>query len=263
MSLASLYVVSEFSTDRPDELTSLLESWERMSDHFLPGRGLLIEVAIDAIVQHRPAARILELGSGPGNTLRRLGTRLSDGALVGVDNDPVLRKIHATVTPVSLSIPVVNADLNRSSWVRSVEGQIEPTVVLAIQVLHYFAPGRFVELLGEIRRAVGDGGWLVHVDHVPASKLEDDQVSVAGCGDGEEIAGRRDPWGRWWAEAGRVETLDDAFGAREGLSGSWPASAEYHPDEARLDEHLCEVGFDVLRVRQRSGSSLLTVAQAG
>ena len=122
----------------------LLAGWEPMSDHYLEGRAELLDSIVDHLAQ-RPANQssvVVELGSGTGTLLARLAESLPTARLVGVEIDPVLRRLHQ-LSPASAHgarVHVVDADMGGSDWTRSIEGPVD--VVMAVQVLHYFPPAR-------------------------------------------------------------------------------------------------------------------------
>lgn len=69
-----------------------------MGGHYLAGRAELLEHAIDWLGALDPEPAILEVGAGPGTTLRALRRVLPTASLVGVDNDPVLQSLHRMAT---------------------------------------------------------------------------------------------------------------------------------------------------------------------
>lgn len=243
---------------RMANVEGLLDDWDHMSEHFLPGRQLLLARAIRWLRHLDPAPAIIELGSGPGTTLRALRRNLPHAELAGVDSDPVLLHLHHIATPRSARIPVFNADLSDSGWTRAVALEPKPTVVVAVQVLHYFSPARFDQLLSEIRQLLEPGGVLIHLDHVPVAGLDtssDAPIQPTPV----HVTNVTDPWGRWWQAAANTPVLAEAFDRRSTHSGSDIGSAEYHPTERMLEEHLRAAGFRETVARRRHGTSLLTI----
>lgn len=235
----------------------LVEDWERMSGHFLGGRSLLL----DDVVTHlavRLAARpstVVELGSGPGHLLDRLAAVLPAAELIGVEIDPVLRRLHElrSAGPPQQRIHLVDADLADPAWVRHLRGWETPDVVVAVQVLHYFPAARFASLLGEIRSLLAPGGVFVHVDSVPADAVADvDGVEVPFAAD--------DPWTSWWSDARRCDQLAAANVERDRQLARRPVpSAEYHPDATAFRSLLADAGLSDVVTQRRSGGSQLTI----
>lgn len=229
------------------------------STHFRPAELALYDELLDSIVGHlaeRLAGRgsiVVELGSGTGALLARLAGALPSAQLVGVEIDPVLRRLHQ-LGPASAHgarVRVVDADLGGPDWTRSIQGPVD--VVVAVQVLHYFPAGRFAELLAEIRSLIAPGGVFVHLDRVPL---------WADVADGEAVAADAvvDPWAAWWAEAGSYQELTDAMARRQRwIRDHGAVSAEYHPDQLSLRVRLAAVGMSSGAFEKRIGSTLLTI----
>lgn len=99
------------------------------------------------------AATVVELGSGPGTLLTRLATVIPSDNLIGVEIDPLLRRIHELGAPGRTPdrMQLIDADLTEPRWVQA--SPMDPgtvDVVIAVQALHYFPPARFATLLAEI-----------------------------------------------------------------------------------------------------------------
>lgn len=242
----------------------LVERWEEMSAAYLPGRQALVDAVVGELGRRfgDRCVSIVELGAGPGSLVRAIAKALPRATVAGVDADPVLALIHrAEVARTGTRTgDVVAADLATPGWSRSfgdgVNGDLDGAIdaVVAVQVLHYFAPPRFARLLAEIHRLLAPDGVLVHLDVVPLD---------AGLGDrrtGDTDASALDPWSHWWAEARRVPALAEAFAARDRLAAGRPPSAEFHPGERELRTLLTGAGFHPVEVIARVEQAALTVA---
>lgn len=255
-------VISDADDDSAVDATELLVSWERMSAHYLPGRAALLAQAAGWLRDHDPAATVVELGAGPGTTLGMLREELPAARLIGVDNDPVLECLHEAALPPAASIAHVVADLSSPSWTRALPSDIEPTAVIAVQVLHYFAPPRFDQLLEETHAALGSGGVFIHVDHVPTGGNGADPFPVDAGEHREATVEANDPWTQWWQAATGVPALAAGFEQRSASRSSSGGSAEYHPTQDVLERHLKDAGFRSIVHRKRYGRSLLTIVSA-
>jgi len=107
----------------------LRAGWEPMSDHYLEGRAELLDSIVDHLTQRlaNQSSVVVELGSGTGTLLARLAASLPSARLVGVEIDPVLRRLHQ-LGPASAHgarVHVVDADLGGSDWTRSIEGPVD------------------------------------------------------------------------------------------------------------------------------------------
>lgn len=244
------------------DVDALIASWEAMSEHYLEGRAELVGAAIDQLAQRISAdsAVVVELGSGPGTLLARLADTVPSASLVGVEIDPVLRRIHqlGALGRAPDRIQLVDTDLTEPRWAQSLPaGPGTVDVVIAVQVLHYFPPVRFVALLAEVRELLVDGGVLVHLDRVPRPE-----------GNGS-LAGHvlrvpaTDPWSMWWAEVSAAPCLAEATRERRRQLEARPlSSAEYHPDEASLRALFDAAGLRTVLFERRIGDSLLTIVSS-
>lgn len=236
-----------------------------MSEHYLEGRTALLDAAVSHLAATRSGRRGLavELGSGPGTMLARLADALPESELVGIEIDPVLRRLHELGPAAHHGdrISLADVDLGEASWTRAVLRPGEVDVVVAVQVLHYFAPDRLAELLAEIRAVLAPDGVLVHVDHVPPDGRSGPERPSDPSRMGEHTD---DPWGAWWAEARNVELLAAAMRERDRWLVERPvASAEHHPAQRHLRGLLARSGLTRLEVEERRGDSLLTVIGPG
>lgn len=257
----------------PADLAVLLDDWEAMSEHFLPGRAGLVAQAIHWLSEQDQSPLVVEIGSGPGNTLRRMAAALDSAQLVGLDVDAVLLRLHDLAEDARLvdyttskTVPIIAdcvdvADSNWTSIARQLLGDRQPTAIVAIQVLHYFDPETFQRVLDDIAQVLAPGGALIHIDHVATSADAHDDPGPGDDASGDEPqADRADPWTRWWATANRCSDLADHVARREQQLRSQSPSAEYHPDESEFDAHLRRAGFGQPSLRVRHGVSLLTIA---
>lgn len=262
---ASEVTTTSNAADSPDSsaasvVDALMTAWEAMSEHYLEGRRELLDAVVEQLSQlgFRDGANVVELGSGPGTLLTRLATALPSVYLVGVEIDPMLKRIHQLgASPHEIGrVDLVGADLAEPQWLDALPmaaGTVD--VVIAVQVLHYFPPSRFAALLSEIRALLGDDGVLVHLDRVPRPSGPEPSAEPA-----PEQSAAADPWTRWWGEVAEVPFLADAARERDHQLRVRPlSSAEYHPDEPSLRALLAQAGLRTLLFERRVGESLLTI----
>lgn len=241
-----------------DEIADLLVGWERMSGHYLAGRGTLVSAAVTHLAERIDGRRcvIVELGSGPGVLLADLAIAIPTAELIGIEIDPVLRdlqRLGSTGVHGSDRVRIVDADMSDPGWIAALPPDGTVNAVVAVQVLHYFSRERMVELLGETR-TLAPNGVFVHVDHVPPGRARTPTMSAPD-------ATVDDPWAAWWAQARQCEALADAFTARDQwLDGRPVHSAEYHPDHESLRSLFEQAGLGSILPEQRVGDSQLTIA---
>lgn len=244
------------------DVDALIARWEAMSEHYLVGRAELVGAAVEQLSLRIAAdsVTVVELGSGPGTLLARLATTVPSASLVGVEIDPVLRRIHQLGAPGRAPdrVQVVDTDLSEPRWVHALPvapGTVD--VVIAVQVLHYFPAARFGALLAEIRELLVDGGVLVHLDRVP--RPESPGSSTGHVPEASAV----DPWSTWWGEVSAVPCLAEATRERRRQLEARPlGSAEYHPDEASLRALFNAAGLRTVLFERRIGDSLLTIVSS-
>lgn len=230
-----------------------------MSGHYLAGRATLLDAIVEQLAERLIGRRsvIVELGSGTGALLSRLANSLSSAELVGVEIDPVLRRLHqlGPGRRHGHRISLIDADLAEPAWTRTLRDAGPVDAVVAVQVLHYFPPVRFAALLDEIRPLLAPDGVFVHVDHVPPH----DTRTEAGRRHSPVVEG---PWDAWWADARQCSALADASTERDRwIAGRAVHSAEYHPDGSVFRESLERAGLSAVLFERRIGGSQLTIAR--
>lgn len=233
-----------------------------MSEHYLQGRRELVADVVEQLSHqvYGDAAIGVELGCGPGALITRLAKAIPSAHLVGIEIDPLLRRLHQLGAPQRESggVQLVDADLAEPQWVQALPmapGTVD--FVIAVQVLHYFPPARFAALLDEIRQLLADGGLLVHLDRVPRPS------GPSPSADPTPEASAADPWSAWWADATELPLLSDVARERQRRLGARPlGSAEYHPDQPSLRALLEQAGLRTVLFERRVGESLLTIVRS-
>jgi SAM-dependent methyltransferase len=258
-------------TGLPDAATALdrlAADWERMSERYLPGRSALIGAAVRIVTGSVSGERplVVDLGSGPGTVLDRVVVALPDARAVAIEPDPVLAAVHRLRSSRSGAPPQpCPVDLAAATWSDAVAALGPVDVVLAVQVLHYLPEARCRELLAEVRALLAPRGVLVHLDTVPVGDRREPggdrrEPTGEGADDDRPAASGDDAWTAWWRRAAVVPALAPAFARRGPVP---PPSAEFHPDQARLEALLAGSGLVRTVARHRHGGSLLTVVGAG
>ncbi|MGF1667061.1 MAG: class I SAM-dependent methyltransferase [Acidimicrobiia bacterium] len=223
------------------ELSSLTDDWEAMSAAYLPGRDQLLDAAIAAIGAHcRPAARILDLGGGPGTVARRIVDRLPTATVLVADADPALIHLGSTASPPGVGFLLT--DLTTADW---------PTLgsfdaVVCVLSLHYFDATTKSAVMAGAHRVLAGGGPLISIDMFGTPRRASDP----------------EPWSRWWRRAGDSTDpgLQEALTQRRVI-----ASAEHHTTIRRHLVDAAASGFDGhARVLARHGraAAVWTTASA-
>ena len=153
----------------------------------VPAYGRLQEAVADAV---RPARRVLELGTGTGETAKRVSARVPGAEWVGIDAS------EAMLAHARRALP--EADLR----VARLEDPLPPgpfgLVVCALAVHHLDGPGK-ADLFRRVAGVLEPGGRFVLGDVV----VPDDPADVVTPVDGVyDVPSRVDEQLAWLAEAG-------------------------------------------------------------
>jgi SAM-dependent methyltransferase len=128
--------------------------------------------AFCAALASRPALRILELGSGPGQLAREILTHCDVLTYVALDFSPAMHEIAAEyLGDLASRVTFVTRDFRDAAWAVDL-GTFDAVVTL--QAAHETRHGRhLVPLLERVRKTVVSGGVLLYADHylTPETKL--------------------------------------------------------------------------------------------
>jgi L-threonylcarbamoyladenylate synthase len=149
--------------------------------HFDPGsydETIQAEIPVYAELQEQlelasgeDARRILELGTGTGETARRLLARHSGGSLVGVDESGEMLSVAARRLPadrVSLIVARLEEPLPDGAF----------DLVASALAVHHLAPAEKRRLFRRIRDALAPGGRFVLADVVVAVNAADRTIAL-------------------------------------------------------------------------------------
>ncbi|HLN15761.1 MAG TPA: class I SAM-dependent methyltransferase [Acidimicrobiales bacterium] len=155
----------------------------------VPGYGELQAQVVRATAD-RPAARILELGVGTGETSVRILAQHPAASLVGIDeSDAMLSRAREVIAGADLRVQRLEDPLPEGTY---------DLVVSAMTIHHLDGPGK-ADLFGRIADVLRPGGRLVVGDVVIP---EDPSDVVAPIEEGYDKPSRVDEQLRWMAEAG-------------------------------------------------------------
>ncbi|MCW6004652.1 class I SAM-dependent methyltransferase [Micromonospora sp. CPCC 205371] len=232
------------AADRTDRW---LRGWESMMDAYLPGRGDMMMVALQAVeaALGRPPSTVLDVGGGPGTTARALLRRWPGSRVTVLDLDPVLLHLATRGAPGAVVRP---ADLGTARWCLDAGGPYE--LALAVMTLHYFPEGRVRQLYAQIRRLLRPGGVLLVADAMPQPSPRVRPERPNG----------QDLWGQWWralasdpAMAALLEQRARTLAGRS--SAEFAASVEWHRAAAS------DAGYAESRLVWRRGDHALLAAR--
>ncbi|MBZ0238792.1 MAG: class I SAM-dependent methyltransferase [Deltaproteobacteria bacterium] len=120
----------------------------------------------------RPALRILELGSGPGQLARALLARCDVSAYVALDFSPAMHALAAEhLGALASRVTFVTRDFREPAWPDGLGGF---DAVVTLQAAHETRHRRhLVPLLERARTTLAPGGVLLYADHylTPETRL--------------------------------------------------------------------------------------------
>lgn len=233
----------------PEVATEWLRRWDAQQEFYIADREERFTVIGD-VVEHVKAARVLDLGCGPGSLSARLSGRLPSAEIIGVDSDPLLLALARSSAPAAIRF--VDTDLSKAGWAAALEldGGIDAAV--STTALHWLAEPDLARLYADLAGLIRPGGVLVNGDHMTSS-----QPGITGI---EEVVRQRrasrqgvvdnEDWASWW----------EALAAEEAFAG---LLAERR--ERGIGSHEMGIGFDghVDLLRQAGFREVGSVWQSG
>lgn len=109
-----------------------------------------------------PVGRVIDLGSGPGNFLRRFLDEFTEAEGVWVDSSPHMAEIaQEALAPVANRVTFLVADAARPD-----DLDVGPSeAVITSRMVHHFSPEEVRRFYGWAARTLGDRGYLFNLDH--------------------------------------------------------------------------------------------------
>lgn len=180
--------------------------WERMQERYLVRRAERFETMARLVADTQPAAaRLLDLGCGPGSLMAVLLEGLPAAEVTGVDFDPTLLLLgRERLAPFSPRVRLALLDLRDPAWSAAVGGPFD--AVVSATALHWLEREPLAALYGQIARLLRPGGLFLNADHVgsewPAigrswERHRQDMRAAEGYGGADD-------WDGFWAAYGRA-----------------------------------------------------------
>ena len=129
----------------------------RLVGHLMAVKNAALNRAAVEVLDLQPDDRVLEIGFGPGKTIRMISERLTNGFVAGVDLSGVMVKQAARRNREFVKIGRVELKQGSASSLPYGDGQFGK--VCAINAYHHL-PGP-IDALREIRRVLEPGGLLL------------------------------------------------------------------------------------------------------
>jgi ubiquinone/menaquinone biosynthesis C-methylase UbiE len=130
---------------------------------------------VDALSQQSPAD-VLDLGCGPGRTLRALGAAFPDAQLTGVDLSPYMLDLAQRRTAAFDKVRLVHADVTELPFEAA-----SYDAVCASHLVGHLPPGPAAAAVAEARRVLRPGGRLYVIDHAWHRRLDNERLRDGEC----------------------------------------------------------------------------------
>jgi SAM-dependent methyltransferase len=193
------------STDRA---RAWIERWDRQQERYVPEREALFDLIADAVsARCGRAARIVDLGCGPGSLGTRLAARLPDAHVIGVDYDPVLLSLAKAAHRGDPRRIWIDADLRQARWVDALDGERIDAVV-STTALHWLGADELTRLYRQLRQAVlVPGGIFLDGDHLTPGPDQPIVTALAADHKAQRFARSAEAldWSGWWDALRRDE----------------------------------------------------------
>lgn len=114
----------------------------------------------DAVVEAlalAPTDRVLEVGFGPGRTIERVGTRVTDGIVAGIDQSPDMVALASARCREAIDAGRMRLLWGDSAMLPFPDGSFDK--VYGVHALYFWRPA--VAHLAELRRVLRDAGRCV------------------------------------------------------------------------------------------------------
>ncbi len=151
-------------------------AWAEEADRIRPWRTGIRDHIADRVAKWPPAARVLELGSGPGFLAERVLRRCPDLEVYTLlDFSEPMLALSRERLEAHPAAAFVHESFKSEAWMRSVEGRID--CVLSMQAVHELRHKRHAcRLYEQVHGRLADPGLLLVCDHLP---FDDTDTSTA------------------------------------------------------------------------------------
>ena len=170
------------------------ESYLELVRSEVPDYELLQDIVAEAGAD-LPAAQILDLGTGTGETLRRVAARHPNARLVGIDESPGMLDAAQSVIP--------EAELRVARLQNALPDGAFDLVVSALAV-HHLDAGQKADLFRRVAERLAPGGRFVLADVVVP---DDPADAITPLDPGYDLPSRVDEQLRWLRDADLSPTL--------------------------------------------------------
>lgn len=221
-----------------------LRSWEAQQDHLMPLREERFAVMASAVRVHcGDAARVLDLGSGPGSLAMRIVRSIPAASVLALDRDPVLLEVGRRALHGEPRIRFAPADLGDPalpSLGRDFDAAVSTTA------LHWLDLASLRSLYQSLATMLRPGGLFLNGDRLVDPESDLDRLAAAVRRAQEQDQPAEGPslltWEGWWRAAEAEPGLAPQFAERRQLRHDHPEHGE-PPSRADHERALREAGF--------------------
>jgi SAM-dependent methyltransferase len=197
------------------------------------------------------AARILDLGCGPGILGRRALLNRANAEYFGVDGDPLMLAAMQHLVPGS-NVHPLQIDLRKTGWVLQYQAQFD--AVISLTALHWLSQNHLKQLYRAIYSVLKPGGHLVIGDpYLPFEPTEKDQLKAF---QDERIALEKGiTWDDFWKAFFERYPIKDAYTEYHrslGYQEPFEGSDDGYPITF-YENALTEAGFSSVTTYWKSG----------
>lgn len=203
-----------------------VERWDRMQERYLIDRAERFAVIIRMIRATLPsAARLIDLGCGPGSLTLELLEAFPQAEVIGIDLDPAMRVLaKARLSGYGMRVKILSADLREPAWSDALPQPCD--AVVSATALHWLSAEQLEAVYQQVARVLRPGGIFMNADHVGSDYAP---IQKAWELDRAEQLARKakgaDDWQGFWRAFGQALGVDLDSIHKE-IAGGWSGGVE-------------------------------------
>jgi len=224
---------SELSLPSGFDWQAWVDRWDRMQKRYLVLRAERFELMVRLIKEtQKSVKRVLDLGCGPGSTMRPILEAFPEAQVIGVDLDPTLLPFaRARLAKYGNRVSLILADLREPDWSDGFPLPLD--AVVSATALHWLSGDQLAALYSRLAQIIRPGAIFLNADHV---RSESPAIQQAWEDHREEMRraeGYQDTedWDGFWDAYGQALGMDVRAVQRRALG-------EYGGEELPLSWHL-------------------------
>lgn len=193
-----------------------VQRWDAQQERYIPDREERFRVVIDVVqaAVGTGAAKVVDLGCGPGSLSARLAQALPRVEVAGVDADPLLLGLGAA--NAGPRVRLVEADLSYPTWPERTGFTGPWDAAVSSTALHWLDADALAALYRTLAERLRPGGVFVNADHMGlgASTLDGIADTVRERRAARAGTDTNEDWAQWWQALQEDEELAPLLHAR-------------------------------------------------